>query len=134
MENEIVLHFALDKSRNEATARKRLPGAIMDRLLTPPLQASRSWPGDGKDTKKDRLPALLVRFVRDVLQKCGESNIDHKMDKRISVRITNTVFHNSDYTEDPAYSDTLGTWQKCHCNQRYISNKPIIWDMPKVSL
>ena len=27
------------------------------------------------------------------------------------------VSHKVTATEIPAYSDTLGTWEKCHCNQ-----------------
>ena len=86
LENEIVLRFALDQSVDEDKARKRLPGAIVDRLMSHPLQASRSWPGDGKETQKPEVPPILVRFIREVLQKCGEADIGRRMDKRISVR------------------------------------------------
>ena len=86
LESEIILSYALEKSNNEAKARKRLPGAIVDRLMKSKLQASRSWPGVGKDTKKSDVPPLLTRFIRTLLQKCGEKDIGEKMDKRISVR------------------------------------------------
>ena len=38
-------------------------------------------------------------------------------------------------TDLPAYSDTLRTWEKCHCNQIVtvsrgsLLSKPIIWDL-----
>ena len=85
LKNELFLRFALDRSLDEAKARKRLPGAIVDRLMTEKLQASRSWPGDGKGKPKPKVPALLVRFIRCILLKCGETDIGKGMDKRISV-------------------------------------------------
>ena len=85
--NEIFERLGLDKAADVDKARKRLPGAIMDRLAHKHLQARRSWPGDGKDTKKREFPPLFVKFVRNLLRTCGETDIGKKMDKRISVNI-----------------------------------------------
>ena len=40
----------------------------------------------------------------------------------------------SPLTVTPSGHGKSVTVSKCHCNQRYFSNKPIIWDILKVSL
>ena len=47
LQKELVERFSLDEAQDLEKARKRLPGAVIDRMMTPKLQASRSWPGDG---------------------------------------------------------------------------------------
>ena len=47
LQEELVGRFSLDKACNVEKARGRLPGAIIDRVMTDSFAASRSWPGDG---------------------------------------------------------------------------------------
>ena len=49
LQEEIVGRFSLDKAKpgKFESARSRLPGAIVDRMMTDRLAAARSWPGEG---------------------------------------------------------------------------------------
>ena len=49
LQEEVVDRFSLDKAKpgKFESARSRLPGAIVDRMMTDRLAAARSWPGDG---------------------------------------------------------------------------------------
>ena len=94
--NELYERFALDKERDVVKARKRLPGAIVDSLMSTRLQETRAWPGDGKASHKREIPALLARFVRNVIRACGETDLGRTLDKRISVMI-----HHFTYIECP---------------------------------
>ena len=49
LQEVIVDRFSLDKAKpgKFESARSRLPGAIVDRMMTDRLAAARSWPGDG---------------------------------------------------------------------------------------
>ena len=63
---------------------------------------------------------LLREAVRaDVLVELLEGVVEvNALLKFVRVRkIDDVQFQDLSDTEVPAYSDTLGTWEKCHCNQ-----------------
>ena len=77
-------------NETEEQAARRLPGRVIEHLLSIEIQEERSWPGGWKVYKKP-LPSVLVQFARKLIREVGVEP-DAEVDKRIKAKFSDAAW------------------------------------------
>ena len=77
-------------NETEEQAARRLPGRVIEHLLSLEIQEERAWPGGWKVYKKP-LPSVLVQFARRLIGEVGVEP-DAEVDKRIKAKFSDAAW------------------------------------------